>query len=48
MKNNESLTETNQKAEHIGGALAGGCGIIVIVGIVLLIIGAYAFCGNGC
>lgn len=41
-------TEENQKAEFIGGAVAGGCGLIVIVGVILFIIAAYATCGNGC
>lgn len=49
MKNsNDSWTERNQKAEYLGGAVAGGCGILVIAGIILFILGAYVFCGNGC
>ena len=43
-----SWTEKNQKAEFFGGAIAGGCGLIVIAGIIIFIISAYLFCGNGC
>lgn len=41
-------TEKNQKAEFLGGAFAGGCFLLVVGGIILFIIAAYAFCGNGC
>jgi hypothetical protein len=44
----DNWTEQNQKAEFLGGAIAGGCGIIVLVGIVLFLIAAYGFCGDGC
>ena len=48
MNKNESWTEKNQKAEYIGGAIGGGCAIILFVGIVLFVIAAYATCSNGC
>lgn len=45
---NNKWTEQNQKAEFLGGAVAGGCGLIIFVGIILFVIAAYAMCGNGC
>lgn len=41
-------TERNQKAEFLGGAIAGGCGIVAFVGFILFIIAAFVICGNGC
>lgn len=41
-------TEKNQKAEFLGGAFAGGCFIIIIIFIILFIVSAFLFCGNGC
>lgn len=35
-----SYTEDNQKAEWIGGAIAGGCALLLIGGIVILCIAA--------
>lgn len=29
-------TEENQKAEFVGGAIAGGCGLIMIVFVVVI------------
>jgi hypothetical protein len=41
-----NYTEENQKAEFIGGAIAGGCGLIMISFVVILgligLIGALA------
>lgn len=48
MQQQQSWTERNQRAEYIGGACAGGCGIMLFVIILMIIIGAYAFCSNGC
>lgn len=48
MDKDNHWTEQNQKAEFLGGAIAGGCGIIFFVGVILFVISAYAFCGNGC
>ena len=48
MAKDNHWTEQNQKAEFLGGAIAGGCGIIFFVGIILFVISAYAFCGDGC
>ena len=45
---NRTYTEQNQKAEFIGGAIAGGCGLLIFGGIILFLIAAYAMCGNGC
>ena len=38
MNNDGYYTEENQKAEFFGGAIAAGCGLIVFVVIVGLII----------
>lgn len=45
---NQSATEQNQKADFLGGAIAGGCGIFFIVGVILFFVAAYAVCGDGC
>jgi hypothetical protein len=34
-------TEENQKAEFLGGAIAGGCGLIFFVGIIGFFVLAY-------
>jgi hypothetical protein len=44
----DNWTERNQKAEYIGGAVAGGCAIMFVFGMILFFIAAYAICGNGC
>jgi hypothetical protein len=36
-----SGTEDNQKAEFLGGAIAGGCGLVLIVGFFLLCVVAW-------
>lgn len=46
--NNNKWTETNQRAEFLGGAIAGGCALIFMIGIAVLLISAFVFCGNGC
>lgn len=35
-----SYTEENQKAEFIGGAIAGGCALLLIGGIIIFVIAA--------
>jgi len=45
---NNKWTETNQRSEFIGGAIAGGCALVFMIGIAILLISAYVFCGNGC
>lgn len=32
-----SYTEENQKAEFIGGAIAGGCGLLIFIPLLLLL-----------
>jgi hypothetical protein len=48
MHNNGYWTEQNQKAEFFGGAAAGGCGIVLFVGLMLFVASAFIFCGDGC
>jgi len=48
MYNDGYYTEQNQKAEFYGGAIAGGCGIIVFIGLMLFVASAFIFCGDGC
>ena len=33
-----NYTEENQKAEFIGGAIAGGCGLMIIAFVIMLAI----------
>jgi len=48
MYNDGKFTEQNQKAEFYGGAIAGGCGLIIFIGIILFVASAFIFCGDGC
>lgn len=41
-------TEKNQRAEFLGGALAGGCFVVFMVFVTLFIISAFVFCSDGC
>ena len=39
-------TEENQKAEFLGGAIAGGCGIFLILFLVIFLILAFVIGSN--
>jgi hypothetical protein len=41
-----NYTEENQKAEFIGGAIAGGCGLLIFVGIIIFLAAAFIFGGS--
>ena len=39
---NMNYTEQNQKAEFLGGAIGAGCGLLILIFIILFVIAAYA------
>lgn len=45
---NTYWTEKNQKAEFIGGAIAGGCALAFMAIVFIFIISAFVFCSDGC